>query len=764
MSLSRLNFMHWPISTKLTVIFLLAVLLPVLFFVVPFSAQRRNVLLREQNEVRLETLGPSEIAQTELALNSLVATLGRLAADPKDYENLERFFSLARRSSLPDPARQELQVFISGKLNQFMRDAPSLSRIRLYDTSGKLLVDATKYQDVLDIQYEEMGQDKTPANRLIESGAVGLRTTITDIYLDGRDNPSLDVIYTLRPPWDQTGAASIVGQIVFTQDLLLASEDPALPDLYALIHEFPQGAQTTHIFLLDSDGRLITPSDEFAWLRDASHSKGFQLAQRGETGVSSYYSPLLKNEVLGYHATVTFPNGPQFTFLVETPVDEITRQAIEEGFVTLLWAGLGTLALGLLSIALGTLVIARPLARLTEAARQITAGYLDLRLPRLTRRDEIGVLNNAFGEMADQLLGAIHELEGRVTERTRNLKTTLEVGRVLTSIRDLDTLLEHVVNLIRDRFDTIYHVQVFLIDPQTRRANLRASTGAAGRGLLRRGHYLDVGSQSVIGNVTATGHAVVALNTSNNPIHRRNEFLPDTRAEMALPLRIGNRILGALDLQSTLPDAFGAQDVELFQGMADQITTAIENATLFDESMTRLLEIERLNRSLTETAWREVGQRRAPQVFSAAAGQDVRPSNRWTDLQLEAMRTRQIVERVEGDTVMFAVPVLLREQVMGAVEWQVPQAHYTHNTRQTASELSTRLALTAENIRLFEQSIQAVQREQQVNQISSKLIGTTDIDQILQTAVRELGLALRTSQTVIQLTPPGQASAEDDSG
>jgi GAF domain-containing protein/HAMP domain-containing protein len=657
-----------------------------------------------------------------------------------------------------------LQVFISGKMSQFMRDAPSLSRIRLYDTSGKLLVDAAKYQGVLDLKYGEADQDKTPANGLIESGGVRRRTTITDIYLDSRDNPSLDVIYTLRPPWDPTGAASIVGQIVFTQNLLLAPKDPALPDLYALIHEFPQGAQATYIFLLDSSGRLITPSDKTEWLHDTSDSKGFQLAQRGETGVSSYYSPLLKNEVLGYYAAVTFPDGPQLTFLAETPLDQITRQAVEEGFVTLLWVGLGTLALGLFSITLGTLVIARPLSRLTETARQITAGHLDRRLPRLARRDEIGVLNNAFGEMADQLLGAIHELERRVTERTRSLETTLEVGRVLTSIRDLDTLLEQVVNLIRNRFDAIYHAQIFLIDPQTKRANLRASTGTAGRILLQRGHYLDVGSQSVIGSVTATGHAVVALDTSNNPIYRRNEFLPDTCAEMALPLRIGNRIIGALDLQSALPDAFSAQDVDLFQGMADQITTAIENAMLFDESMTRLLEIERLNRSLTETAWREVGQRRVPQVFSAAAGQDAQPANHWTQLQLEAMRNRQIVDRIEGDMVTFAVPVLLREQVMGAVEWQVPQARYTYNTRQTALELSTRLALTAENIRLFEQSIQAMQREQQVNQISSKLTGTTDIDQILQTAVRELGLALRSSQTVIRLTPPGQASAEDGSG
>ncbi|RPJ02991.1 MAG: GAF domain-containing protein, partial [Chloroflexi bacterium] len=331
------------------------------------------------------------------------------------------------------------------------------------------------------------------------------------------------------------------------------------------------------------------------------------------------------------------------------------------------------------------------------------------------------------------------------------------------TIRDLDTLLEEVVNLIRNRFAPVYHAQVFLIDAQTNRAVLRASTGQAGRLLLHRGHYLDIGSQSVIGSVTVTGHAVVALDTSNNPIHRRNEFLPDTRAEMALPLRIGKRIIGALDLQSTHPNAFSEQDIELFQGMADQVSVAIEKTALFDESLARLVEIERLNRSLTEAAWREVGERRGPSSTSASAGQ-VAPAGSWSALQREAIQTRQIAEHQEADRITLAVPVLLREQVMGAVEWQVPQANYTPSTRQTALELSDRLALAAENIRLFEQSLQAVQREQLVNQISSKLIGTTDIDLILQTAVRELGLALRASQMMIQLKPLGQPSDQPPNG
>jgi GAF domain-containing protein len=118
------------------------------------------------------------------------------------------------------------------------------------------------------------------------------------------------------------------------------------------------------------------------------------------------------------------------------------------------------------------------------------------------------------------------------------------------------------------------------------------------------------------------------------------------------------------------------------------------------------------------------------------------------------MDTRQIAERLDDGMITFAVPILLRDEVLGAVEWQVPEARYTSNTRQMAFELTARLALTADNIRLFEQSRRIAQRELLVNQISGKLTGTTDIDEILQTAVRELGLALRSPQTAIQLIAP----------
>ncbi|MBN1200828.1 MAG: GAF domain-containing protein [Anaerolineae bacterium] len=759
MLLRHFNFLNWSIRVKLTVIFLVAILVPILVVMVPAVSQRIDSL-RQENQTRLETLGPYEIKQTNQTFNALINELQALISSPTDYSQLEDYLYRAP-TAMSEALREPLERSIEIKVVRFLTHSPSLSRIRLVGFTGSPVMDATQKAGMINVVFDPPSPSATPADELILSDEIGVHNTLTSIYPDAEGNPSIDVILTFRSSQQLAGgSAFVIGHVVFTQNLAVTDSSDPLPGLYAALRDFPESTQPTHVFLLNQEGLLLSPARDLGFLTDAHDSRGFKAAQRSEVGVSTYYSPLLDTDVLGYHEAIQLTDGPEITFLVETPVQGIDDAAFEEVILTLLPVAFGGLLLGLGAAFIGTVVIGRPIAQLTEVARQVTGGHLDIDLPELSRQDEIGILHNTFGDMSAQLFHAIEELETRVAERTQDLETTLEIGRILTNIRDLDSLLEEVVTLIRDRFDTIYHAQVFLIDAQTQQAMLRASTGTAGRQLLQRGHYLEVGSRSVIGSVTASGYAVVALDTSANPLHKRNEFLPDTRAEMALPLRLGDRVIGALDLQSKQPDAFGDRDVELFQGMADQITIAIQNAALFDESNARLQEIENLNRLLTRGAWQEEIRGRSAQELSATAGRLESPDGGWTTLQQEAIRTHQIAERVDGDTVTFAVPVMLRDEVLGAVEWQVPAARYTGSVRQTALELTTRLALTADNIRLFEQSQRAARRESLVNQISGKLTATTDIDQILQTAVRELGLALRVPQAAIQLVRPTSRAPE----
>jgi PAS domain S-box-containing protein len=221
-------------------------------------------------------------------------------------------------------------------------------------------------------------------------------------------------------------------------------------------------------------------------------------------------------------------------------------------------------------------VLTDPLTRLTGTADKVAAGDLSVRAEVLSR-DEIGTLAATFNSMTGRLSEMIGTLESRVAERTAQLQAAADIGRATASVRSLDELLRLSLDLIRDRFG-FYHASLFLIDEASRAAVLRESTGVVGAQLKARGHKLGIGSQSLIGWVTENRRPRVAVDVADDPYHFRNPLLPDTRSELAIPLIVGERLLGALDVQSTQANAFGAGDVQVLQTLADQIAIAIRNA------------------------------------------------------------------------------------------------------------------------------------------------------------------------------------------
>src|SRR5690606_11511109 len=116
----------------------------------------------------------------------------------------------------------------------------------------------------------------------------------------------------------------------------------------------------------------------------------------------------------------------------------------------------------------------------------------------------------SFVSMREQVQSLIGDLEARIATRARDMSATQEISRFAVSQRDLQTLMDSVVNLIVERFASVYHAQIFLLDNDREYAVLRASTGDVGQSLIARGHRLAVGSVSVIGQVTAQGRVVIA--------------------------------------------------------------------------------------------------------------------------------------------------------------------------------------------------------------------------------------------------------------
>jgi GAF domain-containing protein/CheY-like chemotaxis protein len=196
--------------------------------------------------------------------------------------------------------------------------------------------------------------------------------------------------------------------------------------------------------------------------------------------------------------------------------------------------------------------------------------------------------------LAGQAAVAIQNL--RLLEESRRragqLETAAEIARDTSGTLALDTLLNRSVNLIRERYG-FYHASIFLLDETRMNAIVRASTGEAGEEMKRRAHKLEVGSQSIIGTVTETGQSLVINDVSQNPIHRPNPLLPETRAELAIPMKIGNRIIGALDVQAVVIDAFTPDDISVLQTLADQIAVAVDNARSYELAQQAINETRR---------------------------------------------------------------------------------------------------------------------------------------------------------------------------
>jgi PAS domain S-box-containing protein len=178
------------------------------------------------------------------------------------------------------------------------------------------------------------------------------------------------------------------------------------------------------------------------------------------------------------------------------------------------------------------------------------------------------------------------------------LAAAAEIGSLVTSTLDLNTIFSRAVNLVRERFG-FYHAAIFVIEETGFNATLREATGAAGAEMKRRQHSLPVNENSIVGKASQTGKVVVINNTALSPTHRPNPLLPDTRAEAAIPLHVGVRVIGALDIQSQTVDSFTSDDLSVLQILADQIAIAIDNARSYELSQQAVKEMREVDRMKT---------------------------------------------------------------------------------------------------------------------------------------------------------------------
>ena len=225
----------------------------------------------------------------------------------------------------------------------------------------------------------------------------------------------------------------------------------------------------------------------------------------------------------------------------------------------------------------------------------------------------VGSLDNTL-ERARSSERSMMQSNRQLEERTRmlerwasQLKATGEVSRAAISTHDPDILLSEATQMISVSFG-LYHVGIFLLDRDREWAVLCAANSEGGQQMLAQGHRLKVGEQGIVGHATGTGETRIALDVGVDAVHFNNPLLPDTRSEMALPLKVGERVIGAIDVQSRQEGAFDDSDVEILQMMADQLAVSIDNSRLLAATREAVRELSTAaSQILTATSQQATG-------------------------------------------------------------------------------------------------------------------------------------------------------------
>ncbi len=389
------------------------------------------------------------------------------------------------------------------------------------------------------------------------------------------------------------------------------------------------------------------------------------------------------------------------------------------------------------------------------------------------RRNETALAESNRNQLVirNQLERHTRDLERRITQ----LQVASDIAREAATFRGMDALLNRAVNLVRDRFG-FYHAGIFMVDERCQYAVLKAATGEAGQKMLEQGHQLKIGEVGIVGFVTGSGEPRIAHDVGADAVYFRNPNLPATRSEMALPLRIGEKTIGALDVQSQEPAAFDQEDVAILQTMADQLAVAIENARLFEATQRQLDELSILHAVamagaeatsqdvLIERATQLIGERLYPDHFGVMlvdeATESLRfhPSYRGLSDEIKQLalpigrgisgqvvihgqpmrvsdvtREQAYVDVHAGMRSELCVPLKIGDRIIGVINAENAQSNYfTYADERLLSTFANQLATAIEKARLFDVERRRATELETLRQASLHLTSNLDLKSVLE--------------------------------
>ncbi len=346
---------------------------------------------------------------------------------------------------------------------------------------------------------------------------------------------------------------------------------------------------------------------------------------------------------------------------------------------------------------------------------------------------------NELNELRVKLEHRVDERTSELIRRASQLEAVASVARTIAAMQDVDSLLPTITKLVSQQFG-FYHVGIFLLDQQRQNAVLRAANSAGGLRMLSRQHSLSLDMHSIVGYATSHGEPRIALDVGADSVYFNNPDLPETRSEMAIPLRVAGTVIGALDVQSTETNAFTAEDINVLATLADQIAIAIENARLFGETKNALNEAQLTFEKYTQQEWSRFA-RQAKYSGFVFDGKHIIPmdKNSKRDPIQAVIQTGSL--SLEKPSATIAVPIKLRGQTIGVLDIRAKngQRHWKQDEIAMLEAAAERAALALENARLVESAQRRAARERAIGDISSRIGSVSSLESILQTAVEELG-------------------------
>lgn len=369
----------------------------------------------------------------------------------------------------------------------------------------------------------------------------------------------------------------------------------------------------------------------------------------------------------------------------------------------------------------------------------------------------------------EELMALRASLEQKVLERTTELENTIQssekkarqfravaqVMNAVSSVQNLEELLLQITRVISQQFD-VYHVGIFLVDEARKSAVLRAANSEGGQRMLARKHSLPIGQAGIVGFVTATGRPRIALDVGADSVYFDNPDLAGTRSEIALPLHYGGEVIGALDAQSTEPNAFLPDDVEVLGTLADQVAVAINNAETFAEAQKALAEAQSAVGQAAREAWQVLRPTQLGIGFSYSdAG--IKPLQYPVEnpqVKEAVANGKTVITSGPGNWSRLAIPVRLRDKIVGVMQLSSRgDSKLTQDDAEIAEAVAARLSLAMETATLLQSSQRRADLEKVTANITSKVSSSTRFDTILQTAAQELSRALGGSDVIIQIEP-----------